>query len=135
MRVKAVATSQRRKRQGSVYASARVLPSSSPLLVAASTALSTMPARPDASKLSSAAWVVPLGLVTFLRSCAGVSADSSMVLPAPKHVCLARRVACSSESPRRVALATRCSTMAKKYAGPEPMGLQGWLEMMDNPRV
>lgn len=112
--MQAVRHGQATERGREAYDSASVLPSSSPLLVAASTALSTMPARPDASKLSSAAWVVPLGLVTFLRSCAGVSADSSMVLPAPKHVCLASRVACSSGRPSRVALATRCSTMAKK---------------------
>lgn len=102
----------------SIYCPPKVLPNSSPRSAAAFTARSTISAKPEASKLSKAACVVPLGLVTFFLNCAGDSlpaeVDSTNIFPAPKQVCVARRVAWDSESPRRTALVMRCSTRAKK---------------------
>lgn len=117
--------SEQIKKKSKNFQPPSVFPSSPARSVAALTALSTMAANPDASKLWSAASVVPLGLVTFRRSCAGASADSASIRPAPRHVCFASRVACSGESPSAVALAVRCSTSAKKYAGPEPAFVKG----------
>lgn len=91
-----------------------VRPSSSPLAVAARTALSTMASKPEASKLLMAASVVPFGLVTFLRSSVGVSVPWARIRPAPRHVCEASRTAWASSRPSLVAAATRCSTRAKK---------------------
>jgi len=106
--------------EGSAHDSPNVFPSSSLRLTDALTALSTISLNLEASKLSNAAAVVPLGLVTFFRNCAGSSDELASMTPAPRQVCFTRRVACSRESPRFVALSIKCSTRAKKYAGPDP---------------
>lgn len=106
------------KKSKSIYCPPKVLPNSSPRSAAAFTARSTISAKPEVSKLSKAACVVPLGLVTFFLNCAGDSlpaeVDSTNIFPAPKQVCVARRVAWDSERPRRTELVMRCSTRAKK---------------------
>src|SRR4051794_4293432 len=58
-------------------------PNSMDLSTDALTPLSTTSLKPRASNVTNAACVVPLGLVTFFRSCAGLSADSTSILPAP----------------------------------------------------
>ena len=57
--------------------------------------------------------VVPPGLVTFLRSSAGVSADWVSISAEPSAVCRASRSAVVGSSPRSIAARVRCSVRRK----------------------
>ncbi|KAG1647447.1 hypothetical protein GQR58_030577 [Nymphon striatum] len=95
-------------------------PSSRLRATAAAIACETTFSKPSACMTPIAAAVVPPGLVTFARSCAGDSLDAASKLAAPSTVWRPNASAVSGVSPCSMPAAIMASASKKMYAGPEP---------------